>query len=236
MGSQKIWGFVPAAGVGARMGANRPKQYLELAGRTVLACTLSRLCTHPKINGVMVGISDSDAYWRDMEVETPKLIGSSEGGVERANTVLNGLQSLSKLAQPGDWVLVHDAVRPCVRHSDIDRLIDAVSNDQVGGLLGRPVNDTIKSVSAEGEILKTVDRSTLWRALTPQMFRLQELEGAIHDAIEAEIAITDESSAIEWTGRLPKMIVGHMDNIKITVAEDLRLAELYLSRQKEGTG
>lgn len=233
MGSEKIWGFVPAAGIGKRMGSNRPKQYLELSGRAILACTLSRLCSHPRINGVIVGISKTDEYWRQLDLEIPGLIGTSLGGNERANTVLNGLNELGNLAQPDDWVLVHDAVRPCVRHADIDRLIEAVEGHPVGGVLGTPLNDTLKAVGAGGDIHSTVDRSDLWRAVTPQMFRLQKLQTATAKALEAGIAITDESSALEWLGQYPNMVLGHADNIKITLPEDLELAELYLARQRE---
>jgi 2-C-methyl-D-erythritol 4-phosphate cytidylyltransferase len=218
------------------MGADRPKQYLELAGRTVLERTLARLCTHPRIHGVLVCISAEDAWWPTLTPGFDRLLGTAPGGAERADSVLEGLRALSRSAAADDWVLVHDAVRPCLRHTDIDALIAEVGDDPHGGLLGVPVSDTVKRVGRDHRVAETVSREGLWRALTPQMFRLEFLGRALEGAQANGLSVTDEAGAVEHAGGRPRMVQGHADNIKITVAGDLALAELYLRRQQgEGT-
>lgn len=227
----KYWAVIPAAGVGKRMQADRPKQYLELHGHTVLEHTLSRFFDHPRISGVVVVVTDGDPYWQELAISHPKLMTAS-GGEERCHSVLNALQVLRAQADDNDWVLVHDAARPCLRREDLDQLIDTLAQHPVGGLLGLPVADTVKRTGADDMVIETVPREHLWRALTPQMFRLGELHQALEDALKNNQLVTDESSAMELAGKAPKMVEGHGDNIKITRPQDLRLAELYLAEQK----
>ncbi len=220
-----------------RTGADRPKQYLELCGKTIIEHTLERLYMHEKIAGVVVSIAAQDEYGKKLlqNISTggkPLII--AEGGAERAQSVLNGLRELAKIAAPQDWVLVHDAARPCLRHADIDRLIDTLRDHPVGGLLGIRVSDTVKRVDKSGEVLETVSRDELWRAQTPQMFRIGMLVDALNQVVEHNINVTDEAAAIALTGAVPVMVEGHADNIKITHLPDVALAEFYL-RQQERT-
>jgi 2-C-methyl-D-erythritol 4-phosphate cytidylyltransferase len=217
------------------MQAPLPKQYLPLLGRPVILHTLERLCTHPRVRGVMVGISDQDRHWQaliPMLANLPKFLGKYSGGETRAHTVLNGLRALIKHAKPEDWVLVHDAVRPCVRHMDMDKLISAVGDGEEGGLLAFPVSDTVKRVDNKGRVVETVGREGLWRAATPQMFRIGALASALESALKQGSEITDEASAIEAAGGHPRVIACHADNIKVTLPEDLALAELCLKQQQ----
>jgi 2-C-methyl-D-erythritol 4-phosphate cytidylyltransferase len=153
--------------------------------------------------------------------------------LERCHSVIRALDSLNNVAAPDDWVLVHDAARPCVRMQDIDKMILELKEHPVGGILAVPVHDTLKRGSAAGEIVDTVDRRNLWQAQTPQMFRLQALRQALHQAIEDGFMVTDEASAMEHIGLKPKLVEGHADNIKVTRPEDLSLAEFYLQTLKE---
>jgi 2-C-methyl-D-erythritol 4-phosphate cytidylyltransferase len=217
------------------MQAPLPKQYLPLLGRPVILHTLEHLCTHARVRGVMVGVSDQDRHWQaliPMLANLPKFLGKYSGGETRAQTVLNGLRALSKHAKSEDWVLVHDAVRPCLRHEDVDKLISAVGNGPEGGLLAFPVSDTVKRVDNEGRVVETVRREGLWRAATPQMFRIGALTSALESAQKLGREITDEASAIEGAGRHPRVVACHADNIKVTLPEDLALAELYLKQQQ----
>ena len=220
------------------MQSSVPKQYLPLLGRPVILHTLERLCSHKKIQGVFVGVAAGDPHWRKLNPELerlPAFLGTSEGGESRAQTVLNGLRTLVKNARADDWVLVHDAVRPCVRHEDIDKLITTVVGGEEGGLLAFPVADTVKRVDNTGRVTETVSREGLWRAATPQMFQIDKLTRALEVAMKSGQEITDEASAIEAMGGHPRVIACHNDNIKITLAEDLVLAELYLKQQREIT-
>jgi 2-C-methyl-D-erythritol 4-phosphate cytidylyltransferase len=212
-----------------------PKQYLPLLGRPVILHTIERLCAHPRIRGVIVGVAREDQHWPSLVAELkrlPKFLGTCPGGETRADTVLNGLKELMQHAQADDWVLVHDAVRPCVRHGDIDKLISAVGAGEEGGLLAFPVSDTVKRVDNAGRVLETVSREGLWRAATPQMFRINALSQAIKKAMKAGKEITDEASAMEAAGGHPSIVACHTDNIKITLADDLALAELYMKQQQ----
>jgi 2-C-methyl-D-erythritol 4-phosphate cytidylyltransferase len=228
---QQFWAVIPAAGVGKRMQADRPKQYLELHGKTVLEHSLSRFLDHPQISGVVVAVTDGDPYWQELALEHPKLMVAS-GGEERCHSVLNALQVLRSSAASDDWVLVHDAARPCLRSEDIDHLIDVLKGHPVGGLLGLPVADTMKRTAADDSVIETVPREHLWRALTPQMFRLGELHQALDSALRNGQLVTDDASAMELAGKAPKMVEGHGDNIKITRLQDLALAALYLAEQQ----
>lgn len=214
------------------MQAALPKQYLPLLGRPVIFHTLERLCSYPRLQGVLVGIARDDAYWEKMRPVTfPKLMGTAEGGATRAETVLRALTVLAKTAREDDWVMVHDAVRPCIRHADLDKLIDAVAGGDDGALLAAPVTDTIKRTAPDGRVIETVPRQNLWRALTPQMFRLGTLRDALARAMADGADVTDEAAAMERVGAHPKVVEGEADNIKITLPADLVLAELYLRQQ-----
>lgn len=227
------WAVVPAAGVGVRMGADLPKQYLQLAGKTVIEHSLSRLLQLPMLKGVMVAVSREDVFWQELAVFADPRIRVAEGGAERADSVQNALRALADDARPGDWVLVHDAARPCVRREDLQKLVSTLADHAIGGILGAPVHDTLKRVGEAGAIETTQSRAALWRAFTPQMFRHGMLLQALTNATARGLAVTDESSAMEAAGYLPQMVEGHSDNIKITTPEDLRLADMLLRQIEE---
>ncbi len=227
----KFWAVVPAAGVGKRMNADRPKQYLELAGKTVIEHTLSRLLQANVFSAVAVAISAEDPYWPELEIAEDNLIITASGGKERADSVLSGLKAIREKANDNDWVLVHDAARPCLTTNDIHLLIDTLVNDDVGGILALSSHDTLKNVQ-DKSIIDTLDRRTIWRALTPQMFRYGMLKSAL-EKTEGDHRVTDEASALELMGFTPKIVEGRPDNIKITRPEDLALAQFYLDQQWE---
>jgi len=222
--AKRIWVVIPAAGVGRRMSASLPKQYLPLLDRTVIEWALSPFLQNEAIAGIAIGHAPDDT--RIGELVCNKRVSTFVGGAERADTVLRGLDSLS--AASDDWVLVHDAARPCLHGDDLARLIDELRSDEVGGLLACPVSDTLKSADAHGCVASTVARDSLWRALTPQMFRFDVLRRALRAAREQNLLVTDESSAVEALGHRPKLIVGRSDNIKITLPEDVAIAEYIL--------
>jgi len=217
-----FWAVIPAAGVGARMAADRPKQYLTLGGRTILEHSLDCFLGHPCLKGVVVSLAVDDPYWPDLPSAGNPLIQRVAGGRERADSVLNALLHLhAQGAGDDDWVLVHDAARPNLARADLDRLLGELADDPVGGLLAVPARDTLKRAGADGRVQQTVDRSTIWQAFTPQMFRLGALHRALADSLVAGVAITDEASAIEWAGQAPKLVEGRADNLKVTRPEDL---------------
>lgn len=228
MAAARFWAVVPAAGRGSRMGAEIPKQYLPLLGRPLLLHTLLRLASHPAIAGVAVGVVSSDPGWPGLAGQIPKLVCTATGGAERVHTVLNTLRALRAHIGEGDRVLVHDAVRPCLRHSDIDRLIAEAAAHPDGGLLAVPVTDTLKRADDDRRVASTVDRRQLWRALTPQLFPFQLLYRALEQAIASGAEMTDEAMAVERLGGHPLLVEGRSDNIKVTRPEDLVLAELFL--------
>lgn len=209
------------------MGSKIPKQYLPLAGKTVIECTLDSLLQHSRIQAIVVATSREDVWWPDHIPQNNQRIIRVEGGAERCHSVGNGLEHLMTLASPEDWILVHDAARPCLRTEDINRLIEALYNHPTGGLLALPISDTVKRANPEGEVVKTVSREGLWRALTPQMFRLGKLYQALTAAIAAGVQVTDEASAMEWAGFSPRLVEGCPDNIKITHLQDLLQAEAF---------
>jgi 2-C-methyl-D-erythritol 4-phosphate cytidylyltransferase len=217
-----FWAVIPAAGVGARMAADRPKQYLALGGRTILEHSLGCFLGHPCLKGVVVSLAVDDPYWPDLPSAGNELIQRVAGGRERADSVLNALLHLhAQGADDDDWVLVHDAARPNLARADLDRLLGELADDPIGGLLAVPARDTLKRAGGDGRVQQTVDRSTIWQAFTPQMFRLGALHRALADSLVAGVAITDEASAIEWAGQAPKLVEGRADNIKVTRPEDL---------------
>jgi len=236
--TKSFWAIVPAAGIGARMQADRPKQYLSLLGKTVIEQTLDRLLSLDSVTGVVVSISETDEFWPSLNYLSQKPVIVSQGGSERSDSVLHALLKLQQTLQStGDdlspvWVLVHDAARPCVRTDDIQKLIDQASDADEGGLLALPVRDTMKRSDSLNSVENTVEREGLWHALTPQMFRLNLLIDALQNAQKKKLAITDDASAMELAGYHPRLVIAHEDNIKITRAFDLRLAELFLLNQK----
>ena len=227
---QKIWAVVPAAGSGKRLSAEKPKQYFSILNKTILEHTLERLLSHDLVAGVSVAIAPADVYWDSIKFKTAKTVVVTTGGHERCHSVLNALDALQHVSGENDWVLVHDAARPCVRLHDIDKLITELKDHPVGGILAVPVHDTIKRSNMAAEIVGTVDRRQLWQAQTPQMFRLNSLRAALHHAIQDGFIVTDEASAMEHLGLQPKLVEGHSDNIKVTRPEDVQLAEFYLRR------
>lgn len=227
----RFWMIVAAAGTGSRMGGERPKQYLPLAGKTVLEQTLIRLASAPRLAGIVVALAAGDTYWPALNLQLDIPLRPVVGGSARCESVLAALDSLLEAADPRDWVLVHDAARPCVRAADVERLMDALSDDAVGGLLAMPSHDTLKRADASGRVADTLDRAELWHAQTPQMFRLGALHAALSAAIGAGELISDEAAAMERAGAMPRLIEGHGDNIKITRPHDLVLAEIYLRAQ-----
>ncbi|WP_314925234.1 2-C-methyl-D-erythritol 4-phosphate cytidylyltransferase [Aeromonas piscicola] len=221
----ELTAIVPAAGIGSRMGADCPKQYLQLAGQTILEHTLGALLSHPAIARVIVALAPHDRWFDALPVATDPRVLRVEGGAERAFSVLNALH-----VAEGGWVLVHDAARPCLTRGDLDRLI-ATAIQCGGAILGSRVRDTMKRSDAMGNILGTVDREQLWHALTPQMFPTHTLLRALEEGLALGATITDEASAMERAGFTVRMVEGRADNIKVTRPEDLSLAGLFLSQQ-----
>lgn len=229
--NKKIWVVIPAAGVGKRMESDTPKQYLILNNKTIIEHTLSVFDEHDSISEIVVSISEGDEYWSALELDLSKPLHIAKGGKERCDSVLNGLKFLENKADDDDWVLVHDAARPCLRQEDVTLLIDTLKGHDVGGILAIPVRDTMKRSFDDNSIKETVDRGNLWHALTPQMFRYSMLKNALESALNNNDAVTDEASAIELAGYKPLLVEGHADNLKITRPEDLVLASFFLQRQ-----
>ena len=222
--------IVPAAGSGARMGAERPKQYLPLLGRPLIHHSLAVLCASPAIDRVFVVLSLDDTEWlrHDWSMFGDKLTPLLCGGATRADSVLGGLRAISDIAEQSDWVLVHDAARPCLAPWHVDRLIDALTDDEVGGLLAVPVADTLKRADERLHVAGTVSRAGLWQAQTPQMFRYVMLRRALESAQQ----VTDEASAIEAAGLHPRLIESDATNLKVTYPLDLHLAEWILKNRE----
>ncbi|MCU7993922.1 2-C-methyl-D-erythritol 4-phosphate cytidylyltransferase [Shewanella glacialipiscicola] len=218
--------IVPAAGIGSRMGADRPKQYLEVCGQSILAHTLDRLLFHSQISQVIVALHSDDNIFDSLPQAVHPKLTKVLGGGERADSVLAALQ----LAPQNSWALVHDAARPCLTVSDIDKLLASRVQFPQGAILAMPVRDTMKRANQQGEIGSTVCRDNLWHALTPQLFKAQQLKECLNAAIAAEVVVTDEASAMEWAGISPGLVSGRADNIKVTHPDDLGLAELFLMR------
>ena len=225
------WAVIPAAGAGRRMGAAIPKQYLHLAGLPVLEHTLRLFLDHPRIRGLAVALDPTDERWDGLPSAHHPAVLRVPGGSERCHSVLNALEALAGRAGRDDWVLVHDAARPCLRRTDLDSLIATLAGHPVGGLLGIPVRDTMKVADARGEVQHTVSREGLWHAFTPQMFRLGALRQALTRALAAGQLVTDDASAMELAGLRPLLVEGHADNLKITRPEDLPLARFFLAQQ-----
>lgn len=221
-----FWVVIPAAGIGSRMQADRPKQYLLLGERSLIEHTLDCFLDQPGLQGLVVCLSPNDDWWTQLPCAQDQRITRTNGGKERADSVLQGLHKLTELgAAEQDWVLVHDAARPNLAETDLHNLLHTLQNDPVGGLLAAPVRDTLKLAAADGRVNSTPDRSLFWQAYTPQMFRLGALRTALSDALAAGATITDEASAMEHAGQSPRLVEGRSDNLKVTRPEDLEFLQ-----------
>jgi 2-C-methyl-D-erythritol 4-phosphate cytidylyltransferase len=218
--------LLPAAGVGARMGASHPKQYLEIHGRPMIWHAIRAFEAHPRIEGVYAVISPDDGWWSGYDWSGfAKLSVLRRGGATRAETVLNGLAAIAGEVAAEDWVLVHDAARPCLTRNLLDKLMGELGDDPVGGILAIPVADTLKRQTGDGRIAATVPRAGLWGAQTPQMFR----HGMLREALEkAGNQVTDEASALELSGHAPRLVESDPGNLKVTYPRDLDMVRLLL--------
>ncbi|WP_202842798.1 2-C-methyl-D-erythritol 4-phosphate cytidylyltransferase [Luteimonas saliphila] len=229
-----VWAIVPAAGRGARFGGALPKQYVEVEGRPLIAYSLAALLAHPGVRGAVVVLADDDRHWPDWREISGKPLLRCAGGQSRADSVLAGLLALPDEVRADDFVLVHDAARPNLRHGDLTALLERGRNDPVGAILAAPVRDTLKRAGDDGGIDRTEPRERLWRALTPQLFRRLQLARALEAASEAGLAVTDEAMAMERQGMRPLLVEGAEDNFKVTTASDLARFEFVLSRRQPG--
>jgi 2-C-methyl-D-erythritol 4-phosphate cytidylyltransferase len=227
----RLWFVVPAAGASRRMGTGIAKQYLPCRGRTVLEWALAPLLAHARLAGGVVALAADDTGWSRLPAALRERVATTIGGRERADSVLAGLRALP--ADAGDWVLVHDAARPCLPRADLDRLIEACEDDAVGGLLALPVADTLKRADGP-RVAATVAREGLWRAQTPQMFRRGLLERALVASADAGLPPTDEAGAVERLGERPLLVEGSAQNVKVTRPTDLALVEACLDAIGEG--
>jgi 2-C-methyl-D-erythritol 4-phosphate cytidylyltransferase len=226
--ARKFVAIVPAAGLGTRLGDARPKQYLDLGGRPMIHHALSALARVRRISRIFAVLSPGDQYWPTFDWSG--LAGRVEvlhcGGAKRGETVLNALNHLTDALAPEDWVLVHDAARPCLGTELVEQFLDELENDPVGGLLALPVADTLKEGDSSQRVTRTVSREGLWRAQTPQMFRY----GVLRTAMTRMTAATDEAQAVEALGHAARLVVGDSVNLKVTYASDLKLADILLKR------
>jgi 2-C-methyl-D-erythritol 4-phosphate cytidylyltransferase len=230
----KFFALIPAAGSGSRMGNELPKQYLSLNEQPMIYHAINTLWQNPFITAIFVVLAPNDLEWSkyDWSQFSKKLIVLNCGGMTRAESVLNGLITAKqkKSIDSNDWILVHDAARPCLTSIHLEKLINALAEDEVGGLLAVPVSDTLKRSNTEHRITQTESRENLWQAQTPQMFRYDLLIKALHNA--ANIEITDDASAVEALGLHPKLILSDTHNFKVTYPQDLALAELIIQERK----
>lgn len=225
--SEKLWAVIPSAGSGKRFSSTELKQYQMIAGQTVLEHSLNALASL-NIEGYVLAIAQNDSIIHQLKL--PKQTYFCQGGAERVNSVLNGLYHLKQHCQASDddWVLVHDAARPCVYYDDLCRLYEYCRTTQQSAILAMPVRDTLKKANHHQVITNTVQREQLWQAQTPQMAKLGRLIHAIEYALNQGLIITDEASALEYIGEPVHLVQGRLDNLKITYADDLKLAELIL--------
>ena len=224
---------IPAAGSGRRFASSLPKQYAALGSSTVIEHALNTFESDPDCAGIVVAVAADDAMWPVIAARRSRLIETAEGGAERAHSVRNALRALAARVRPDDWIMVHDAARPCFAAADLALLKRELSSHPVGGLLAIPLADTLKRALEPGaratHVDSTIDRDGLWRAATPQVFRCGVLLRAIETALDAGRMPTDEAQAIEWSGQRPMLVAGRADNIKVTTADDLALAAAILS-------
>ncbi|MCR3755547.1 MAG: 2-C-methyl-D-erythritol 4-phosphate cytidylyltransferase [Sodalis sp. Psp] len=222
-----VIGILPAAGVGSRMQGPFPKQYLTIGDRTLLELAVGELLRQPCIREVIVAISPDDRWFHTLPLAADRRVQVVIGGQTRANSVMAALRHAKQVA----WVLVHDAVRPCLHQDDLCRLLAVTTYSEVGGILATPVRDTIKRARSGTQLVDhTVERNGLWHALTPQLFTLRLLRRCLEQALAEGVTVTDESSALEYCGYTPLLVPGRTDNIKVTCPEDLTLASLFFSQ------
>ena len=226
----KLWAVVPAAGSGSRFSKTELKQYQYIQNCTVLEHTVNRLNTLD-LAGCVLAIGENDNFARTLSFDHKEKLHFCLGGVERVNSVFNALIYLSDIADEDDWVLVHDAARPCVTQENLQLLVNTAIAHNQSAILAIPVRDTLKLVHTENQIEKTVSRELLWQAQTPQMAKLKILKNALETALANHIVITDEASALEYINQPVQVVQGRSDNIKITYADDLELARLILQSQ-----
>ena len=233
MNKDKYFLIVPASGIGQRMNSTIPKQYIILEnGLTILDQCLNTILSNDLISGFIVALNKKDSHFKSSDfAKDPKLISITSGGKERFHSVLNALNALDQTAKPNDWVLVHDAVRPCIRKEDINKLIEEVADDKVGGILANRIVDTVKQKNDDG-LVSTIDRQKLYIAQTPQMFRYDILKDSIEKAIKSNMHITDESEALESLNYSIRIVEGSSTNIKITTQEDIHLANYFLKHHE----
>lgn len=229
----QYWLVMPAAGVGSRFGAQQPKQYAPLHGRTVLEWSLSLFLADPRCKGISLALAPNDAHWPAVASRIASVL-TVHGGPTRSDSVLNALRALESRAGSNEWVLVHDAARPCLQSSELESLLTTLESHAVGGLLATPVADTLKRATDSREVEQTVERNGMWRALTPQMFRYGLLRDALESAARTGRAPTDEAQAVEWAGMRPLLVQGLATNIKITTTDDLVIADALLSARTKG--
>ena len=229
--SFKFWVIVPAAGSSRRMQSATPKQYLPLAGRTVIEWSMAPFLEQGACIGVIVVVAADDAQWQTIACSCDPRVRAVIGGRERADSVLAGVEALRGQCSDQDWILVHDAARPCLERADLERLIQTLQDDSVGGLLAAPLVDTLKLADDEQRVAATVSREKLWRALTPQMFRYGILSRALAEASRNGVTVTDEAQAVERLQLQPRLVAGSADNFKITLTEDLARAQRLLSQR-----
>ena len=232
MNASDVWAVVPAAGIGRRFAGDRPKQYAALGARPVIAHVIAKLAAVRGVAGIVAAVAPGDPWWNDAADGFGVRVATVDGGAERRDSVLNALDHLSTIAPDGVLAMVHDAVRPCVEVADIERVVAAARREPHGAVLAAPVSDTLKRAGPEGSIDATVDRSRLWRALTPQVFALGRLRAALRYAVENGCAVTDEAQAMELAGARPRLVEGSPGNIKITRPEDLAFARSLLEGQE----
>ena len=223
---------IPAAGSGRRFAASVPKQYAVLGSSTVIEYALAPFEADPDCTGIVVVVATDDPLWPPIAARRTRLIESAPGGAERVHSVRAGLRALANHARDDDWIMVHDAARPCFAATDLALLKQDLAAHEVGGLLALPLADTLKRAANAADppaVETTVDRAGLWRAATPQVFRFGHLTRALDAALAAGKTPTDEAQAIEWLGFRPRLVAGRPDNIKVTTADDLKLAAAILT-------
>lgn len=230
----QVVAIIPAAGIGSRMNADCPKQYLRVAGKTIIEHTIDALLLNPNVINIVVALSPEDDYFSELDIAQNSRVTTVDGGKERADSVLAGLNFLAQNENmQNKWVLVHDAARPCLHQDDLNNIIQLSTTDCCGGILAAPVRDTMKRSQRTTSLIDhTVERDALWHALTPQFFPLILLRDCLSKALKENAVITDEASALEYCGYQPVLVPGRSDNLKVTQPEDLALAEFYLSRMK----
>jgi len=232
LNSLKLWAIIPAAGSGRRFSATDLKQYQIIQDQTVLEHSVNRLNDLP-LSGYVLAVAADDQLAKSLNFKNLDKAHFCMGGAERVDSVLNALNYLMQIADPNDLVLVHDAARPCVRAENLNALLETAVITGHSAILAIPVRDTLKlAATAQNSIVKTVSREQLWQAQTPQISRLGLLKTALEQAIVDGVNVTDEASALEYMAEPVHMVSGRSDNLKITYAEDLELAELILQAQK----